>query len=382
MQIGHLTDRGRVRELNEDNYLVLAAPNLPPEVTMLLAVADGMGGHQAGEVASGQVVASLNQLFSTGQFRQWVDYNPEHPDYYVAVLKEVLEGINNQLLDMAAQHGLAGMGTTATVVLLKGAQLFVGHVGDSRAYLWRGGTLQQLTHDHSWVAEQVASGALSPAEAYHHPKKNLLLQALGNSSVLRVDRTVHEVYAGDIILLCSDGLTNKVSDVEIGQIMSQQPNPQTACQQLVHLANSRGGEDNITVIVARLDHQATQVNVSGGRAVSSQPPANNSPTPPLRPKNWTDTDEIKRPTYFDNTAVLSTAEVARHQPIPNQPQQLNLTKTAVTFIALVVLYLGTAIAMYELGIGDLIVSLELGLAVGAGFIIGIGFSYWLFPFDG
>ncbi len=269
-QLGHLTDRGRVRELNEDSYLVLTQPNLPPNVSLLLAVADGMGGHQAGDVASKQAIATINQLFSTGQFQQLVDYNPERSDYYAAVLKDVIEAINEQLIDLSDRMHLESMGTTATVALFVGSQLFVGHVGDSRGYLLRDGELKQITQDHSWVADQVASGAMTAGEAYHHPKKNILLRALGNNIALRVDRVVKPVYSGDTLIVCSDGLSNKVGDAEIAQIVAGQTNPQVACQQLVHLANTRGGEDNITVVIARLDDRVAGPNLPGGRVSGSQ----------------------------------------------------------------------------------------------------------------
>lgn len=259
-----------MRERNEDSYLVLTAPALTPEIDALLAVADGMGGYQAGEVASAYLVEQLDQLFTSLAYKQEVHYSPEHADYYAAVLKEVLERINEGLYTLASsQQELRGMGTTATVALVTGQRLFIGHVGDSRAYLLRDGELRLLTEDHSWVAEQVRAGKMSPAEAAAHPRKNVLTRSLGNSLVVRVDRTLHDLRPGDQLILCSDGLTNYVSDGELQQAVMSLADPQAACDWLVNLANRRGGGDNITVLIARFSADAKENNLSaqGGRAI-------------------------------------------------------------------------------------------------------------------
>jgi serine/threonine protein phosphatase PrpC len=144
------------------------------------------------------------------------------------------------------------MGTTLTVALLAGRTLSVAHVGDSRAYLWRRGKLRQLTQDHSWVAEQVSRGVLSPGEARAHPKQNVLTRALGLDIRRGVDSHSLRLAQGDIILLCSDGLHSLLRDPEISDFLGQLA-PQDACDQLVAQANSRGGKDNITVVIARID---------------------------------------------------------------------------------------------------------------------------------
>jgi len=232
-----------VRELNEDACCVLLPPNISPEIDALLVVADGMGGHQAGEVASGYVVKTLEQLFSSPVYQQWVDYSPEREDYYAVVLKEVLERINERLYTQASsRQDLSGMGTTATVALLSGERLFIGHVGDSRAYLLHKGEMKQLTQDHSLAAQ-----------------KNVLTRALGNSLLVRVDRSIHPIEPGDTLILCTDGLTNLVSDAEIQQAVQTHHDPQKACDFLVDLANRRGGLDNVTVLVAQITRKIPRV---------------------------------------------------------------------------------------------------------------------------
>jgi serine/threonine protein phosphatase PrpC len=266
LHLGHCSDPGRQRELNEDSYLILTAPVIASEIDALLAVADGMGGHRAGDVASRTLIDMLEDLFTSSAYQQYVAYNPQHPDYYVVVLKEVLEEINERLHRFSAgRPELEGMGTTATVALLARGYLFWGHAGDSRAYLLHDGSFQRLTHDHTWVAEQVEAGHMTPQEAAQHPRRNALTQSLGNSFLVRVERGMQPVQPGDLLLLCSDGLSTVVSDVEVREILLAEPNPQRACERLVTAANQRGGPDNITVLVARLTSHGPGGNVIGGR---------------------------------------------------------------------------------------------------------------------
>lgn len=268
LYVGHCGDPGRQRELNEDSYLILTAPAVAPEIDALLAVADGMGGHQAGDVASRTLVEMLDDLFTSSAYQQHVAYSPQHPDYYVVVLKEVLEQANEQIYNLSASRpDLSGMGTTATVVLLAGWRLFWGHVGDSRAYLLRDGSLQRLTHDHTWVAEQVGAGQMTLEEAVQHPRRNVLTQSLGNSLLVRVERGVQPAQPDDVLLLCSDGLSGVVSDAEIQEVLTSNANPQAACDRLVALANQRGGPDNITVLAALLTAGGFGNNIAGGRVL-------------------------------------------------------------------------------------------------------------------
>jgi protein phosphatase len=266
MRIGHATHQGRIRELNEDSYLVLTPPSVALELTAMLVVADGMGGHQAGDVASREVIRLLDGSFSSSVYQEQVGHSPDRDDYYVVVLKEVLEQINERLYSLASSRpDLQGMGTTGSVALFVGSQLYLGHAGDSRIYRLRGGQLQRLTHDHTWVAEQVALNALSPEEAAVHPKRHQLTRCLGYSPVLQVDRAAHQVQIGDVLLLCSDGLTGVVPDGEITQVLHVSPTPQHACNHLVDLANRQGGPDNITVVIAQVV-EGSGNDIPGGRA--------------------------------------------------------------------------------------------------------------------
>lgn len=265
LRVGYATHRGMVREVNEDSYLVLTQPAIAAGLGALLVVADGMGGHQAGDMASGEVIRNLNTLFSSSLYQEQIGYNPQREDYYVVVLKEVLEQINERLYNLATSRSeLQGMGTTGSVALLVNHRLYLGHVGDSRIYLLRGGQFQQLTHDHSWVAEQVEMGLMTPEQAAAHPKRNLLTRCLGNSPVLRVERTTLEVQPGDILLLCSDGLHGIVRDDEIARVLMA-AGPQPACDYLIDMANRRGGPDNITVVIAQVVEGAGN-GPPGGRA--------------------------------------------------------------------------------------------------------------------
>jgi protein phosphatase len=255
-----------IRELNEDGYLVLAQPAIAPELNALLVVADGMGGHQAGDVASSEAIRYLNELFSSSVYQEQVGYSQERDDYFVVVLKEILEQINDRLYNIqGGRPDLQGMGTTGSVALFVNQHLYIGHVGDSRIYRLRGGEIRQLTTDHTWVSEQVAAGVLTPQEALVHPNRNLLTRCLGHSPVLRVERTAHQVQLGDTLLLCSDGLTGVVQDTEVSQVVRSYPSPQEACDALVELANHRGGPDNITVLIAHALEGAGN-DLPGGRA--------------------------------------------------------------------------------------------------------------------
>jgi protein phosphatase len=257
--IGHYGHSGQKRDHNEDSYLVLTAPAIAPELDTLLVVADGMGGHRAGDVASRMLVELLIEQFSSSAYRQRVAYSPEHPDYYIVVLKDALEWANERLYHTAAAHShLSGMGTTATVLLFVDHHVFWGHIGDSRAYLLRDHRLRQLTHDHTWVSSQVSAGLLSEEEACTHPRRNVLTQSLGGSPLIRVDRGMSVVRPGDKFLICSDGLSGLVSDAELQSALLTERSPQTTCQHLGHMANQRGGPDNITVLIGQLTQEPVQ----------------------------------------------------------------------------------------------------------------------------
>ena len=228
VQTASVTDTGRRRRHNEDAFVCE-----PP----LFAVADGMGGAQAGEVASNLAAAALRED------RAERAGGEERVD-------ELIQEANRRVYQRQSQDASAsGMGTTMTVALVEDGHVAIGHVGDSRAYLIRGHSLEQLTEDHSLVAELVRSGKLSPEEAEGHPQRSVITRALGTDPDVDVDTVSVETRPGDLFLLCSDGLTSMVADDTIVQeIERNRGDLKTAAKALVRAANKGGGEDNITVI--------------------------------------------------------------------------------------------------------------------------------------
>jgi protein phosphatase len=227
-QLGYGTDTGKKRRRNEDAYVVE-----PP----LFAIADGMGGAQAGELASSLAAGAVREdeaAAGSGERR----------------VAELIQEANRRVYERSSQDAAAsGMGTTMTVAFVGDANVAFGHVGDSRAYLIRDGKLEQLTEDHSLVAELVRSGKLSPEEAETHPQRSVITRALGTDPDVDVDTFSIETAPGDLFMLCSDGLTSMVEDDVILQtIEKNRDNLQTAAKALIRAANKGGGEDNITVV--------------------------------------------------------------------------------------------------------------------------------------
>lgn len=221
------TDQGRVRSNNEDAFLI-------DDQRALFAVADGMGGHRGGEVASHTAIEALRAAMANG--------TPLH---------EAITRANTAVLTRAAgDDELTGMGTTMTaVVAVGGRQLLVGHVGDSRAYLLHDGTLHRATDDHSLVEELVREGRLTPEQAEAHPQRAIVTRALGVDSEVDVDLYTLDVETGDRVVLCSDGLTTMVRERDIERLARAEQDPQRLAEALVGAANEAGGEDNITVVV-------------------------------------------------------------------------------------------------------------------------------------
>ncbi len=248
LEVGGSTDKGKVRSENQDAYCTIIPPVAPPGVAGVLAVADGMGGHQGGATASRIAIQTLVE-----------EYAGEVPDPDATItgssnLDRVTGAIrlgNARVREMASSPQLAGMGTTMTVVSLKGQTLSIGHVGDSRAYLVRNGGTVQLTRDHSWVAEQVASGYMTAEEAESDRRRSVLTRAVGIEADVTVDQSDVDLEPGDLIVLCSDGLHGRVSDSEIARVASEN-SPERTAKELVRLANAAGGQDNITVVVGRV----------------------------------------------------------------------------------------------------------------------------------
>ncbi len=247
---GGLTDVGRVRTNNEDCFQIVK----PLELYVL---SDGMGGEAHGEVASAMAVETVVRhcleaeanpaapFFGQPQ-RNWSDRTKR--------LSSAVYLANREIFESAKQNTeRRGMGATLTAAWIDGSKLSIAHVGDSRAYLLRGGALQQLTNDHSLVAEQVRKGILTPAEAEQSEMQSVLTRALGSQAQVEIDAEELGLFKGDLVLLCSDGLTRMVTEPEIAGTLQAETDPARAAAKLVALANENGGADNVTVLVIRLE---------------------------------------------------------------------------------------------------------------------------------
>jgi PPM family protein phosphatase len=246
-----LTDVGRKRKGNEDSLFV------NPE-QKLFVVADGMGGHAAGEIASSIAVDSINEFVClTGGDEEitWPFGLDETISYDGNRLKTAVRFANKKVLEATKEKSeYEGMATTVAAVLVDDRVANLAHVGDSRVYLMRDGELSQLTSDHSWVNEQIQSGVISAEQARSHPLRNVVTRALGGKADLQVDMQTHEIETGDVLLLCSDGLTTMIPDDEIARVMRDgESDIETTAQALVDAANAKGGEDNITVLLLKFE---------------------------------------------------------------------------------------------------------------------------------
>ena len=270
IDVAGLSDKGKVRDENQDHFLVVRAgryaetvvtslpsgqiPERSEDRGLLMMVADGMGGQAAGEFASRTVLTTLTHLILN------------HPQWALKVDEQSAAAIEDrvvaryQALDaalaekMQADPSLKGMGTTLTVAYSLGLDVFIAHAGDSRAYLFHDGSVRQLTRDHTYVQRLVDAGMMSREAAAGHQLRNALTNVLGGGSrSVEVDLKRLQVAAGDRLLLCSDGLTCTMKDEEIAGLLARSPSATEACRRLVDLALERGAPDNVTVIVARYD---------------------------------------------------------------------------------------------------------------------------------
>jgi protein phosphatase len=256
-KIAARTDRGRVRKNNQDAVYTgtLALPG--GAVAYLCLVADGMGGAQAGEEAS-RIASEVAQT----QVRHGVDHaRAPSPEEWQKLLREAARAANRRVYEESrASIDHKGMGTTLTIALIVADRVYLASVGDSRAYLINAGgvtddgaTTAQLTSDHSLVARLVDIGQITAEQARTHPQRNLLYRSIGTDPSVEVDTFAEQLEPGDILLLCSDGLVNHVSDEEIARSVIEQSDPDRACAHLVALANERGGRDNISVVIVRVE---------------------------------------------------------------------------------------------------------------------------------
>lgn len=259
MRIGYRCDVGQTRELNEDSVMCLKFDAEFPsgsESAGLLVVADGMGGHNAGEIASewgirALVKESLFWILGLAREDTAKEDKSAVPDSPQNTLDAAVKTANRLLFEKAREQDLQGMGTTMTVALVIGQDLHVAHVGDSRCYIINDRETTQVTKDHSLVQEMLDAGLITPEEARTHPRKNVITRVVGYYQEVEADSYQRKLYQGDNILLCSDGLWGVLPDQEITETVLAAETPEQACIQLVDQANQLGGPDNISVIVAR-----------------------------------------------------------------------------------------------------------------------------------
>jgi protein phosphatase len=243
------TDVGLLRTHNEDCFAV-------SDRDQLYVLADGMGGHNHGEVASRIAVSSIFEFISQNDDNDGtlpLNYDPSLNQHSNS-LKRSTHTAHDRVLKAIREDGsLLGMGTTVVTALRKSNILTIAHVGDSRGYRLRNGHLELLTQDHTWVNEQVVAGYLSEEQAKSHPLKNVVTRALGGDSEIMVDVIETDAQDGDLFLLCSDGLTTMLSDEEIHERLVTEGSLEDVCHRLIHDANARGGFDNVTVVLLQVE---------------------------------------------------------------------------------------------------------------------------------
>jgi PPM family protein phosphatase len=303
------SDTGRRRRRNEDNYVVA-----PP----LFAVADGMGGAQAGEVASKLAATALEgESFHAGSGLEEVGL--------------LIQEANRRIYDRASTDPTAsGMGTTMTVALVDGMTVTIGHVGDSRAYLVRGEQMEQLTDDHSLVNELLKTGKLSEQEAQVHPQRSVITRAVGTDPDVDVDGFTIEAEEGDVFLICSDGLSDMVADEEILEIVhTNRDNLEKAVQGLVAAANRGGGEDNITAVAFRVSAEVTPASLEDTLAMPA----------------LTDVDEPDEQTREYVDPIPEEPEPAAQEP---EPAAANTRRVWIAIAAVVLLALAAALVVWWL----------------------------------
>ncbi|MFC1879371.1 Stp1/IreP family PP2C-type Ser/Thr phosphatase [Chloroflexota bacterium] len=251
-QLGRRTHVGMLRSLNEDSLMTVEMNRIHQSISTPLGVyvvADGMGGHAAGEIASGTIINSIaTQALSNlmpSQIMQSADQDR------LAWLSAAVEGANNDVFALRKSAG-TDMGSTLVAAVMDGTQAHIAHVGDSRAYRVNAGGIIRLTTDHSLVERLIATNQITPEEARYHPQRNVIYRTIGDKAKIDVEVATHSMAVGDYLLLCSDGLSGMVEDQTIYQIVVNAASPQSACDQLIDAANSAGGEDNVTAIIVHI----------------------------------------------------------------------------------------------------------------------------------
>jgi PPM family protein phosphatase len=309
-QVGAVTDPGRTRRHNEDSYVID-----PP----LFAIADGMGGAQAGEVASRLATAALEERGADGGGEERI----------AALIQEA----NRRVYDRSSKDpNTSGMGTTITVALVEGDRVAFGHVGDSRAYLIRAERMEQLTEDHSLVNELLKTGKLSREEAESHPQRSVITRALGTDPDVDVDTFSVAAENGDLFLLCSDGLTDMVSEESILDVVERNRGDiDGALRALVKAANRGGGQDNITVVAFEI---ADGVLANDGETREQVLP------PPEDEDTLTEADAIPA---IDDTGVIPVAEI---QAEDRAIRRRHLRRRVVAWLVLLLVVAAVAVGVY------------------------------------
>ena len=244
MKIATRTDKGKLRKLNEDLYYV-------DEESNLLVIADGMGGHNAGDVASQIAVAVFHEWVEGIICQQPTDVDASS-DEELRILEQLAMEANRRIYQYSQQNNLLdGMGTTLIAGFLMPSHFAYVHVGDSRIYVLRDGVIQQITKDHSLVQEMVDKGALTLQEARIHPQRNIISRAVGLDATVEIDCGMHPIHSEDVVLVCTDGLHDMIiDDTEIAELIASAPNLDAASRGLIDKALDYGGEDNVTLILA------------------------------------------------------------------------------------------------------------------------------------
>ena len=350
------TDVGRTREHNEDAFVVadLTTGNatLQPEVRThelgdrgsLFMVADGMGGAAAGEIASAMAIEVVLREFT----ETLTAADAPDPSTYAAGLKRATAAANSQIHTFALEHPeFRGMGTTATIAALLGDTLYLAQVGDSRAYLVRDGVALQITKDQSLMQKLIEAGEITEEEAEQSERRNIILQALGPESQIRVDLTHQQVRSNDTLIICSDGLSGQVRIDEIARVVTEEPDLMTVCKRLIERANENGGPDNITVIAARFEGEGLTPPASGdnvGHRVfplasdSGQAPAVPRPAVDSASAATRETPAMRRSTLkLESVPVPIPMELPTPQVSPNRRLRGSLVA-----LGLVVIFLALA----------------------------------------
>ncbi|MFN8524111.1 MAG: Stp1/IreP family PP2C-type Ser/Thr phosphatase [Chloroflexota bacterium] len=337
--VGQRTDKGRVRSDNEDS--ILCEPADDARVTgqgLFCAVADGMGGHAAGEVASRMAVETARDVF----------YNVEAESAGLA-LAQAIRVANHEIYvagedDPSRNH----MGSTMTALVIQGDAAVVAHVGDSRCYLLQDGAIRQVTRDHSWVAEQVEAGTLTAEEARTHPRRNVITRALGLRPDVEVEVYTEPLAAGTVLVLCSDGLHGLVTDQEINTIASSLA-PQLAAERLVDLANERGGPDNISAIVVHMGPFDEAATIRTARSEAVTPTSVTLPAPIPRPEiGLTAGSEPSHPPTPAPHEAVTARGISAVTPSSTRPPSRAII-LAIALIVLALLLLGLGVVYFAVG---------------------------------